>query len=88
MVMPRIKKSHYTTSILKNGISKQKRHHVHLSTDKTSAIQVEKRHGEPVLFAIAPKKLQHSGYIFYLSDNGVWLTELVPAQYLMLTSSA
>ena len=37
-------------SILKIGLDKRQRHHVHLSADVKTAIAVGKRHGQPVVF--------------------------------------
>lgn len=72
--------------ILRTGLCKQKRHHVHLSADRKSAIQVGSRHGKPVVIEVAAEKMHVDGYTFFLSANGVWLTETVPAAYLKLCS--
>ncbi|MBC8173185.1 MAG: RNA 2'-phosphotransferase [Chitinophagales bacterium] len=69
-------------SILANGLQKQKRHHVHLSADKETALAVGKRHGEPVVLLIAAEKMHADGFTFYISDNGVWLTDVVAAKYI------
>ena len=59
------------------------RHHVHLSADKTTAIQVAERRGKPIIFEIKAGEMFSAGYKFYLSDNGVWLTEYVPANFIV-----
>lgn len=69
--------------IWKEGISKASRHHVHLSLDIETAIMVGKRHGSPVVFNINSAAMSEDGIVFYLSTNGVWLTEYVPAQYFL-----
>lgn len=69
-------------SIYKTGLSPQKRHHVHLSPDIPTAIKVGKRHGKVAVLAVDAKAMSDLGYVFYVSDNGVWLTDAVPAQYL------
>ena len=69
-------------SILKNGIDKRKRHHVHLSLDIDSALKVGQRHGKPVILAIKALEMNHNGHEFYLSENDVWLTDYVPAEYI------
>ena len=38
----------YLESILKTGLQKRNRHHVHLSSNMETAIDVGKRHGKPV----------------------------------------
>lgn len=72
----------FLKSILAKGLIKGKRHHVHLSTKKQTALLVGMRHGKVVLLEVAAKKMQEAGYIFYLSENEVWLTETVPPEYL------
>ena len=44
------------------------------------------RRGKPVVFAIMARHMENDGHKFYLSDNGVWLTDYVPPdpRYLML----
>jgi putative RNA 2'-phosphotransferase len=73
-----------TKTILHEGLQKMKRQHVHLSTDIETAVMVGRRHGKPVVFGIEAAQMHRDGYPFYLSANGVWLTEAVPASYLRL----
>ncbi|MBP0019231.1 MAG: RNA 2'-phosphotransferase [Cyanobacteria bacterium SBLK] len=69
-------------SILKEGLVKMSRHHVHLSGDRSTAKKVGQRHGKPVIFQIDTEAMQKAGYLFYLSANGVWLVDRVPPEYL------
>jgi putative RNA 2'-phosphotransferase len=69
-------------SIQRDGLKRMTRHHVHLSPDTATAINVGRRHGRPVVFAVAAAAMSRDGHIFYLSENGVWLTDSVPARYL------
>ena len=69
-------------SILKEGIIKKSRQHVHLSKDTDTAMSVGSRHGKPVILNILAADMYKDGYHFYLSDNGVWLTDEVPARYI------
>jgi putative RNA 2'-phosphotransferase len=62
------------------------RHHVHLSKDVETARKVGMRHGRPVIFAIAAANMHQAGFTFYCSDNGVWLVDEVPPQYLEVMS--
>ncbi len=71
-------------SILKEGLQKQRRQHVHLSADKETAVTVGQRHGRPVVLEVSAGQMHEDGYTFFLSANGVWLTDLVPAKYLCL----
>lgn len=74
----------YFPSILAAGLEKRKRHHVHLSTDVATALQVGKRHGEAVVLRINTAKMHVDGHEFFLSENKVWLTERVPVLYITL----
>jgi len=72
----------FLKSIIQTGLSKQKRQHVHLSKDIETAIMVGKRHGKVVILEVDTKRMLEEGYEFYLSENGVWLTDVVPVRYL------
>jgi putative RNA 2'-phosphotransferase len=70
------------TSIAVEGLTAQSRHAVHLSTDVETATRVGARHGSPLVLVVDAAKMQADGYAFTCSDNGVWLTPVVPAAYL------
>lgn len=70
------------SSILEKGIEKRNRQHVHLSADKETATKVGMRHGKPVILTIRTKEMYDNGIHFYLSANGVWLTDFVDARYI------
>jgi putative RNA 2'-phosphotransferase len=70
--------------ILEKGLHKMERHHVHLSKDIETATQVGSRRGKPVILTIDAQAMQENGFLFYLSDNGVWLTDHVPPGYITL----
>lgn len=73
----------YLESIRRHGLLPKGRRHVHLSPDETTtAIRVGKRHGKPVVLGIQAGRMHAAGYTFYLSANGVWLTEKVPAEFI------
>ncbi|RYZ24135.1 MAG: RNA 2'-phosphotransferase [Chitinophagaceae bacterium] len=69
-------------SIRESGLEKRDRHHVHLSADTATAQAVGGRRGKPVLLEVDAAAMQAAGFLFYRSDNGVWLTDAVPPQYL------
>jgi putative RNA 2'-phosphotransferase len=71
-------------SILEGGLQKMSRHHVHLSFDIATAKNVGSRRGRPVIFAVDALTMHQDGYLFYRSNNGVWLVDLVPPNYLKL----
>jgi putative RNA 2'-phosphotransferase len=68
--------------ILANGLAKMRRHHVHLSVDVPTAMKVGGRRGKPIILVVDSERMAHDGFTFFLSANGVWLTDEVPAQYL------
>lgn len=72
----------FVESIISQGIQKGKRLYVHLSTTIEAAKKVGARHGEPVVLAIDAKRMHEDGTKFFLSRNGVWLTEFVDAKYI------
>lgn len=74
----------YVESIQKVGLIPKSRLYVHLSTDIQTAIQVGKRHGQPVVYQIDTQQMIHDGFIFYISANHIWLTKAVPVQYLKI----
>ena len=69
-------------SILNEGLEKRNRQHVHLSSEVETAMNVGKRHGHPVVFKVFAGQMYRDNFQFFISDNGVWLTEKVPAKYL------
>jgi putative RNA 2'-phosphotransferase len=78
----------YVDDIMKSGgLSKMKRNHVHLSADEKTAFTVGKRHSkylDPAIFIVDSEEMYKDGFKFYLSENGVWLTEYVPKKYITL----
>lgn len=76
------------SSIQQQGLQKGKRNHVHLSENKETAMQVGRRHGKPVVFEVAAAHMFADKFIFYLSDNGVWLTDNAPPHYLSISNNA
>src|SRR5262249_47334713 len=72
----------FLASIKQQGLIKGKRHHVHLSADVDTAMKVGRRHGKPVVLGIEAGRMSQDDFIFYLSANGVWLTDCVPVQHL------
>jgi len=73
---------HFLAAILVEGLRPGQRHQVHLSANETTALEVGRRHGEPVLLRIDARKMHAEGLCFFQAENGVWLTEHVPAIFL------
>ena len=73
---------HYLESILEQGIVAKSRLYVHLSKDEETARNVGLRHEDPVILKVQSSRMHADGMRFFLSRNGVWLTERVPKEYL------
>lgn len=74
--------SKFLDSIRKEGLQRMSRQHLHLSRDRETAVKVGSRRGIPVILNINSGDMHRDGFLFYLSDNGVWLTDHVPAKYI------
>lgn len=72
----------FIDSIKKKGLIPGNRHHVHLSKDKETAEKVGARRGTPVILKIDAMKMQDEGFKFFISENGVYLTDFVPPKYI------
>lgn len=72
----------FLDAIRQDGLKRMQRQHVHLSPDVATAHRVGIRHGKPVILRIGAQAMHASGHVFYCSDNGVWLTEKVPIQFI------
>lgn len=72
----------FLDAIHSEGLTKQGRHHVHLSADMKTATAVGQRHGKPVVLTVDAKKMHEAGHKFFLSANGVWLTDAVTPEFL------
>lgn len=66
------------------GLSKMRRHHVHLSGDVETARRVAARHrGEaPVVLQVDTVAMRTAGHDFFISENGVYLTDSVPLAFI------
>ncbi len=72
------------SAIESEGLSKMGRHHVHLSGDRETATKVGQRRGVAIVLVVAARSMTDQGYIFYRSENGVWLTGWVPRKFLTI----
>jgi putative RNA 2'-phosphotransferase len=76
----------FLDSIRAQGLIPGSRLHVHLSADEATALKVGRRHGRPVVLTVRSGAMHAAGMAFYRSENGVWLTDRVPAEFLEIPS--
>ena len=72
----------FLKSIMAEGLRPMSRLYVHLAEDIETAVKVGRRHGRPVVLKVSSARMNREGIPFYLSENGVWLTKKVDADYL------
>jgi putative RNA 2'-phosphotransferase len=75
--------SRFLDSIRAQGLRPGRRHHVHLSVDEATAVNVGQRHGKPVIIEVRAGEMHRAGREFFLSENGVWLTGEIAPEFLV-----
>ncbi|MDB4994575.1 MAG: 2-phosphotransferase, partial [Myxococcaceae bacterium] len=73
----------FLDAIKREGLIKGARHHVHLSATRDTAEKVGARRGKAVILEVKASEMALGGHPFFLSANGVWLTERVPPSYIV-----
>jgi putative RNA 2'-phosphotransferase len=73
----------FVPSICDKGLVRGTRLHVHLSADRDTAALVGRRRGQPVVLTVDSRAMADRHHVFYLSENGVWLTEHVPVTFIV-----
>lgn len=74
----------FLEAIMSEGLTKRTRQYVHLSPDDDTAVKVGERHGQPIVLTIKSGEMFKDGCKFYLSRNGVWLTDYVNPKYIKI----
>jgi len=77
----------YEKIIHSKGLSKMNRLHVHLTDSFEIATNIGKRYSKrnkPIILEINSAAMNTDGFKFYLSANGVWLTDNVPLKYVKI----
>ncbi|MDA9543399.1 RNA 2'-phosphotransferase [Bradyrhizobium sp. CCBAU 45321] len=72
----------FVEAILSEGLKPQARQQVHLSSDEATAQRVGQRHGKPHIFKVDAGSMHAKGFNFFRAENGVWLTDHVPPEFL------
>jgi putative RNA 2'-phosphotransferase len=78
----------FVDAIMARGLTPQSRQHVHLSLDEATALNVGRRHGQPIIFRVDAAAMHRTGMVFYVADNGVWLTDHVQPEYLTVAAAS
>lgn len=79
----------FLDSIRATGLEPRARVHVHLSADlRTAEIVAARREGPSVILRVRAGDMHRAGHVFFLSENGVWLTAAVPPEFLELPREA
>ena len=74
----------YQKIMASGSIQKMSRHAVHMQADVGKAWQSANRWRQvPVVLKIDAKHMAEDGYIFGVSDNAVWCSEIIPVQYII-----
>jgi len=70
-------------AIMGDGLRKMQRQHVHLSADfETAKTVAARRKDKSVIFRVLALDMFVEGHEFFCSENGVWLTDFVPAAFI------
>ena len=72
----------YLDLVMREGLRPMSRQHVHLSVDVATAKNVGQRHGHPIVLQVQSLNMAAAGFEFFCADNGVWLTDWVPQEFL------
>ena len=75
----------HVEAIRREGLLPMRRHAVHLSATKEAAVAVGSRRGVAVVLVVDSHAMNRDGLRFQRADNGVWLTNAVPAKYISKT---
>jgi putative RNA 2'-phosphotransferase len=76
-------KENVKSLIFKKGLQKMDRQYVHLTDDINVAIETaNRRKGESVILEIKALEMDNAGFVFYKSNNGVYLIKEVPPRFI------
>ena len=74
--------SRFIESIMREGLKPGQRQYVHLSMETGTAESVGKRYGAPVILRVRSGDMHDKGFKFFQAENGVWLVDHVPVEFL------
>lgn len=73
----------FLDAIRAQGLLPGTRQHVHMSADEATAVQVGQRHGKAHVLWVDAGRMHALGHAFHRAENGVWLTQAVPSEFLL-----
>ncbi|EYR62612.1 RNA 2'-phosphotransferase [Actinotalea ferrariae CF5-4] len=73
-------------AITREGLVRGARHHVHLSPDRQTAQRVGERRGRAAVLEVDAAGMTREGFVFFVTGNGVWLTDAVPPRFVSVPS--
>lgn len=73
----------YLGGIIVQGIIAKSRQYVHLTDNYNVAKITGGRHGDSIVLEVDALQMYKDGFSFFQSENGVWLTNEVPAKYII-----
>lgn len=80
----------FLSDIMSEGLKPMQRQKVHLSWDEATAWQVgnrKKRYGNTVILKVLSGQRTRDGGVFYLSENNIWLADIIEPEYLCIQHS-
>lgn len=69
-------------TIQDQGLLPMRRHDVHLSATRATALTVGARRRLPIVLTVDAEGMEAAGFSFRVTANGVWLTSRVPPRFL------
>jgi putative RNA 2'-phosphotransferase len=73
----------FLEGIRRDGLLRGARTHVHLSSQVETARDVAgRRRGSHVVLTVRALEMHRAGLVFFVSANGVWLTDQVPPEHI------
>ncbi len=77
----------FLDSIKENGLHAKERHYVHLIESVAHALENGKRYGSPVVLKIDSDAMHRAGFAFFKATDGIWLTNSVPVDYILIETT-
>jgi len=72
----------FIESIKSQGLIAKERHYVHLTENINIANSVGIRYGKPIILKIHTLEMHNKGFIFFKTENDVWLIKNVPSEFI------